>query len=99
MRREPQRLARLVQRSEAEVAAALDIDRREVHAVGWIEQEIAQVIDEMRVERVRLVARKMAQQRVRCAGCIELLRRLEKRVPQFLLAEDLPLFAGLLEGR
>jgi hypothetical protein len=40
----------LVQRAEAEVAAALDVDRREILAVGRVGEEIPEIVDDVNVE-------------------------------------------------
>src|SRR6185295_15758821 len=43
--RKPQRLPGLVQRAQPKIMAALDIDRRQIHAVRRVDQEIPQTID------------------------------------------------------
>src|SRR5207237_8114167 len=50
-----ERHARLVERAEAEIVAALDIDRRQVLPVRGVEQEVAQAVDDARVQRLRRV--------------------------------------------
>jgi len=64
IRLKAERLARLVERAEAEIAAALDIDRRQVLPVRGVEQEVAQAVNDARVQCLRRVGSEMAQESV-----------------------------------
>src|SRR5207245_2763228 len=75
IRRKAERLARLVERAEAEIAAALDIDRRQVLPVRGVEQEVAQAVDDARVQRLRQVGSELAQESVSAAVGGEIRRR------------------------
>ena len=60
--------------------AALDIDRRQIHAVGGIDQEVPQAIDNVGVQQVGQVSRQMPKQAI-CARGVESLRRLRRTIP------------------
>ena len=75
IRLKAERLAGLVERAEAEVAAALDVDRRQVLPVRGVEQEVAQAVDDARVQRLRRVGSEMAQEAVGAAVGGESRRR------------------------
>jgi hypothetical protein len=62
IRLQPQRSAGLVERAQAQVPAALDVDRGEVQAHGGVEQEVAQILDDARVHRLRQVGGEVAQE-------------------------------------
>ena len=68
IRLKAERLARLVERAEAEIVAALDIDRCQVLPVRGVEQEVAQAVDDARVQRLRRVGSEMAQESVGAVG-------------------------------
>ena len=58
----PQRLPGLVQCTQPKIMAALDIDRRQIHTVRRIDQEVPQAIDNVGVQQVRQVSRQMPKQ-------------------------------------
>ena len=57
-----QRRARFVQRGQAQVAAALDVDGRQILPHARVEQEAAQILDDAGIHRLRLVAAQVAQE-------------------------------------
>src|SRR5262245_60392129 len=75
IRLKAERLARLVERAEAEIVAALDIDRRQVLPVRGVEQEVAQAVNDARVQCLRRVGSEMAQESVGAAVRGEIRRR------------------------
>src|SRR5262249_7708279 len=80
IRLKAERHARLVERAEAEIVAALDIDRCKVLPVRGVEQEVAQAVDDARVERLRRVGSEMAQESVGAAVGGEIRRRQKERI-------------------
>jgi hypothetical protein len=79
IRLQPQRGPGLVERAQAQVPAALDVDRGQVQAHGGVEQEVAQVLDDAGVHRLRQVGGEVAQEAARAAGLRELGGRQEER--------------------
>ena len=77
---QPQRLPRLVQRAQAQIAAALDIDRGQIHRHRRHIEEIAQILNNMHIQRIGEIAREVPQQARRPAISGKTRRCLEKRI-------------------
>ena len=79
---EPKILARLVECAEPEIAPALDVDGGEVHADRGVEQEVAQILDDAHVHRLRRFGGEVAQEAVGAAEGVEVAGAHEEGIPQ-----------------
>ncbi len=73
-------MARFVERAEAKVAAALDVDGREILPVRRVGEEIPEIVDDVNVEGRRRVGGEVAQDAVGAGIRAERRRLFEEHV-------------------